>query len=144
MGDQNVDLFREKFRLLSARYPGYAQHCDKSLITLENRNIFNSAALEDHHALIPLTSLSDNASTQEKNVFEIVLCSFFTVCMPDYIYNKKHLVFHIGEYTFKSTINEVIQQGFKEALKETPEGDKEDQEAGIFNEKSCVIQNLKF
>jgi DNA topoisomerase-3 len=52
MGDQNVDLFREKFRLLSSRYPGYAQYGDESLITLENRNIFNSAALEDHHALI--------------------------------------------------------------------------------------------
>jgi DNA topoisomerase-3 len=45
MGDQNVGLFREKFRLLSARYPGYAQYADESLITLKNRNTFNSAAL---------------------------------------------------------------------------------------------------
>jgi DNA topoisomerase-3 len=62
MGDQNVELFREKYRLLSARYPGYAQYCDGSLIALENRNIFNSAALEDHHALIPLAPLPGNAS----------------------------------------------------------------------------------
>jgi DNA topoisomerase-3 len=112
MGDQNVDLFREKFRLLSARYPGYAQYCDESLITLENRNIFNSAALEDHHALIPLAPLPDNVSAQERNVFEIVLRSFFTVCMPDYVYNKKRLVFHIGEYAFRSAVNEVVQKGF--------------------------------
>jgi DNA topoisomerase-3 len=59
MGDQNVDLFREKFRLLSGRYPGYAQHCEESLVIPGNRNIFNSAALEDHHALIPLAPLPD-------------------------------------------------------------------------------------
>jgi DNA topoisomerase-3 len=142
MGDLNVDLFREKFWLLSSRYPGYAQHCDESLIVPGNRNIFNSAALEDHHALIPLTPMSDSASVQERNVFEIVLSSFFTVCMPDYIYNKKHLEFHVGEYTFRSTVNEIIQKGFKAALKEEPEGE-EDQEVEAFNEKSCAIQKLE-
>jgi DNA topoisomerase-3 len=109
MGDQNVELFRKKFRLLSSRYPDYARYCDGSIIVPGNRNIFNSAALEDHHALIPLAPLSDNASVQEKNVFDIVLRSFFAVCMPDYIYNKKHLVFHTGDYTFRSVINEVLQ-----------------------------------
>jgi DNA topoisomerase-3 len=69
MGDQNVELFREKYRLLSSRYPGFVQHCDESLIILENRNIFNSAALEDHHALIPLTPLPGNASAQEQHIF---------------------------------------------------------------------------
>jgi hypothetical protein len=138
----NVELFREKFRLLSARYPGYAQHCDESLITPGNRNIFNSAALEDHHALIPLAPLSRNASAPEQHIFDLVLRSFFTVCMPDYVYNKKLLEFHIREYAFRSVINEVIQQGFKAALKEEPEKDKEEQEAGQFDEQSCVIQNL--
>jgi DNA topoisomerase-3 len=141
MGDQNVNLFREKFRLLSARYPGYAQYCDESLITLENRSIFNSATLEDHHALIPLAPLPDNVSVQERNVFEIVLRSFFTVCMPDYIYNKKRLVFHAGEYIFRSVINEAVQKGYKAALAEEP--DDEEQEAGQFNENSCVIQKLE-
>jgi DNA topoisomerase-3 len=143
MGDQNVDLFREKFRLLSSRYPGYARYCDESLITLENRNIFNSAALEDHHALIPLSPLPDNTSGPEKNVFAIVLCSFFTVCMPDYVCNKKHLLFHFGDYTFRSVINEEVQKGFRAALNEEPEGEKVDQEVGLFDEKSCTIQKAE-
>jgi DNA topoisomerase-3 len=143
MGDQNVDLFREKFRLLLVRYTGYAQYCDESLITPGNRNIFNSAALEDHHALIPLSPLPDNASLQEQHIYEIVFRSFFTVCMPDYICNKKHLVFQTGDYTFRSVINEVIQQGFKAALKEDAEGDKEEQEVGQFDAKSCAILKLE-
>jgi DNA topoisomerase-3 len=143
MGDQNVELFREKFRLLSVKYPNYARYCDESIIALENQNIFNSAALEDHHALIPLAHLGENASAQEKNVFDIVLRSFFTVCMPDYVYNKKHLVFHAGDYTFRSTINEVIQKVFRAALEEEPENYKEEQEVGQFDEKSCAIQKLE-
>ena len=141
MGDQNVDLFREKYRLLASRYPGYASYRDESRISPENRNIFNSAALEDHHALIPLAPLPDSASVQETNVFEIVLRSFFTVCMPDYVYNKKRLEFHSGEYMFQSVINEVIQKGFKTALNEEPEGDE--QAVGQFDEKSCVILKLE-
>jgi DNA topoisomerase-3 len=62
--------------------------------------------------------------------------------MPDYIYNKKRFVFHTGEYIFKSAINEVIQKGFKAALNEEPEGDKE-QETGPFVEKSCAIVKLE-
>jgi DNA topoisomerase-3 len=141
MGDQNVDLFREKFRLLSSRYPGYDSYCDESLINSGNRNIFNSAALEDHHALIPLAPLPDNASAQEKNVFEIVLRSFFTVCMPDYVYNKKRLEFRTREYTFRSVISEVIQKGYKAALNEEPEGNE--QEVAQFDEKSCTIVKLE-
>jgi DNA topoisomerase-3 len=129
MGDGNVDLFREKFRLLSSRYPGYAQHCEESLITLE-----------DHHALIPLAPLPDNASEPEKNVFAVVLRSFFTVCMPDYIFNKKRLEFHIGSYTFRSVINEVAQIGFKAAMNEEPD---QERETGPFDEKSCAIQKLE-
>jgi DNA topoisomerase-3 len=140
MGDGNVDLFREKFRLLSARYPDYVQHCDESLIFSGNRNIFNSAALEDHHALIPLAPLSDSASVQETNVFELVLRSFFTVCMPDYIYNKKHLVFHVADYSFRSVINEVIHKGFRAALNEKTE--EAEQEVCQFDEKSCTIVKL--
>jgi DNA topoisomerase-3 len=62
--------------------------------------------------------------------------------MPDYVYSKKHFVFHTGEYSFGSTINEMIQKGFKAALKEEPEGE-EDQEVAQFNEKFCVIQKLE-
>jgi DNA topoisomerase-3 len=52
------------------------------------------------------------------------------------------MVFHTGEYAFRSVINEVIQQGFKSVLKETPEGE-EDQETGAFNEKSCALLKLE-
>jgi DNA topoisomerase IA len=48
-----------------------------------------------------------------------------------------------GGYTFRSVINEVIQKGFKAALKEDTKGDEEEQEVGQFDEKSCAILKLE-
>jgi DNA topoisomerase-3 len=143
MGDQNVELFKEKYGILSNKYPHYARLCDESCISLDNKNIFNSAALEDHHALIPLKPLPEEASAQERTVFEIVLKSFFTVCMPDYLYNKKRLVFHVGEYSFRSQVNEVLQYGFKETLKDTHDSDDDVQEVEKFDEKTCKLLKLE-
>jgi DNA topoisomerase-3 len=139
MGDQNVELFREKFKLLSKKYPVYARFADESLIRVENKNIFNSAALEDHHALIPLNVLPEDAALAERKVYEIVLASFFTVCMKDYIYNKKGLIFHVGNYMFRSQVNEVIQRGFKKSVVEKKEPDENVQDVEQFDEKTCKL-----
>jgi DNA topoisomerase-3 len=50
--------------------------------------------------------------------------------------------FHVGEYRFQSTVNEVIQKGFKAALKEEPD-DEGEQEVRQFDENSCTIVTLE-
>jgi DNA topoisomerase-3 len=142
MGDENVPLFKDIFEKLEARYPKLSQYCDKGLITRENKNIFNSAALEDHHALIPLAVLPNGATPEEKNIYEIVLYSFFTVCMKDYICNKRNLFFQSGQYTFRSQVKEVVQTGFKE-FEKAKNSDETEQEVGSFNEESCKIVKLE-
>jgi len=137
MGDNNVDLFREKFELLKEFSP-LASFCDVSLIAASNNHIFNSAQLEDHHALIPLSSIPETASEKERNVYSIVLDSFFTVCMPDYIYNEKSLRFSVLVYTFTSTIHEVIQPGWK-ASKQKEDELEDVAEVSSFNEQGCFI-----
>jgi len=116
MGDNNAELFLEKFKALSPSFPELSKLCDPALITSSNRHIFNSAALEDHHALIPLAPLPEDASEQERNVFNIAARSFFMVCMPDYVYDQKTLLFHAGQYTLKSSVRDVVQAGWKAAV----------------------------
>jgi DNA topoisomerase-3 len=142
MGDQNVVFFKTIYLLLSGDYPQEARLCDESVITEANKNIFNSAALEDHHALIPLRRIPENADAQERKVFVIVLKAFFTVCMKDYVYNKKRLLFHIGEYIFRTQLNEVLQYGFKETVFETKDDDDAIQEIVKFDEKTCKVSGL--
>jgi len=138
MGEDNVDLFSEKFELLkdSSALSGF---CAPSLINAENKHIFNYAMLEDHHALIPLAALPDSASEKERAVYSIVLTSFFTACIPDFVYREKSLRFHIGPYGYACRIREVIQAGWKEAFQEDDPDDEDEQEVSAFDEQNCSV-----
>ena len=145
MGDNNVGLFLEKFDLLKDGSP-LSPFCDPSLINSCNKHIFDSSKLEDHHALIPLNKLPDAANEKERNVYSIVLESFFTVCMPDYVYNEKSLRFHVGPYVFTSRVREVLQSGWKKKLpvlnEEIDDGDFGVIELDGFDETNCRITDL--
>ena len=141
MGDNNVELFREKFERLKDN-ADISRFCDPSLISADNRHIFNSDQLEDHHALIPLAVLPGSADEKERTIYSIVLSSFFTVCMPDFVYKEKSLRFHIGPYVFTSSIREVIQAGWKEAFQNDGSDDSE-QEATAFDGQNCSIAGFK-
>ena len=142
MGDNNVELFLEKFNLLKDTST-LSLVSDTSLISADNKHIFNSAALEDHHALIPLAPLPEGADEKERNIYSLVLNSFFTVCMPEFVYNEKSLAFHIGEYLFKAKIREVIKKGFKIAKQKQQEEEKDDvEEIAAFDDSSCTVKAL--
>ncbi|MDR2661839.1 MAG: DNA topoisomerase [Treponema sp.] len=141
MGDHNVDLFRETYELLKAGSP-LAAFCDVTLITGENKHLFNSARLEDHHALIPLGKLPEAAGERERAVYDIVLESFFTACMPDFLYTEKSLRFRIGPYSFTSTIREVLQKGWKEATQNGKGDAGGEAEVPGFTEQGCFLTGL--
>jgi DNA topoisomerase-3 len=102
MGDNNVELFREKYNLLKSKYSGISKYCDNGLIKKENTHIFNSKELEDHHALIPLADIPERANEAEKNIFDIIINSFFTVCMLDCIFTENILTIKNGNYRYRA------------------------------------------
>ena len=140
MGEGSVGLFRDKFELLKGSSP-LSAFCDPSLISADNRHIFDSSRLEDHHALIPLDRLPDCASAEERNVYGIVLESFFTACMPDYVYDEKSLRFHVGAYAFSAKIRETVQAGW--AGTSRPEGDGQHIDPGSFDFGNCLLSGLR-
>lgn len=149
MGDANVEIFREKFELLKNFYPEISGFCNPKLINQENKHIFDSSKLESHHALIPLAKLPENANQKQKNVFGIVIESFFRVCMDDYKYNEKTIHFSCNGFTFKSVIKDTVQEGWKAyerrnvtAMNDTKK-ENEIQEVRNFNENNCLITSLK-
>jgi DNA topoisomerase-3 len=113
MGDENVDLVRAVFAKLKNRNPELAAGADESLLSKDNKRVFNSAALQDHHALIPLDLLPDGASEQEANVYSLVLKRFFTLFMPDFIYNAVKILVSIGGHLFSGSGIEPLQTGWK-------------------------------
>jgi DNA topoisomerase-3 len=140
MGESNVELFLNHFHLLKGKYDKWSRYSDETLINAANRHIFNNAELEDHHGLIPVGVLPETASQIERNIFHIVVQSFFTVCMPDFIYNEKQLLITSGEYRFRTKIKEIVSEGWKISLMpEEQEKNDGDQEVKGFDETDCRI-----
>jgi len=144
MGDNNAALFLEKFDLLKGE-SALSDFSDPILINMDNRHIFDSSQLEDHHALIPLDKIPEPASDKERKVYSIVLESFFIACMSDYVYSEKSLLFHISAYSFSSRIREAIQKGWKEAVRErkNESGGEEEEEVPPFDEFACALSGIR-
>lgn len=149
MGNSNAELFREKFELLKSIYPEISGFCNSNLVTQENKHIFDSSKLESHHALIPLATLPETANQKQKNVFAIVIESFFRVCMDNYKFNEKTILFSCNGFTFKSIIKDTIQEGWKAYERRNVTAMTDDkkesdiQEVRNFNENNCLITSIQ-
>jgi DNA topoisomerase-3 len=138
MGDTDVDLFREKFHLLKNKYNRWSRYSDPGLINRSNKHIFNSAALEDHHALIPLALLPDGANDKERNIFEIVVKHFFNVCMADHIWTENNYCIKNGQYIYRATTREAVKAGWKAVFEKEQEGVQETE--GRLDVESCRVK----
>jgi len=71
MGDDNVDLVKSIYDKLKKEYSNagtdheeFLKGSDPALINADNKRLFNSAELQDHHALIPLEPLPADTSNE--------------------------------------------------------------------------------
>lgn len=122
LGDDNVELFRTKFELLSVHYPQLAQRCANKYISPDNKRLFNSAKLQDHHALIPLAVLPADATEKQKNVYEAVLLRFFQTVMEPHIYEITTVKAALPESSDEEFIAKgkaIVQPGWKTTDSET-------------------------
>jgi len=118
LGDDNVNLYQEKFDLLSTAYPEYATGCDITKIVGSNKRLFNSAKLTDHHALIPLAVLPESAAEAQRNIYSAVLERFFTVIKAPFIYNAINVAAVCRTYSFTGSGRQINSLGWKEKEKE--------------------------
>ncbi|MBO6219301.1 MAG: DNA topoisomerase [Treponema sp.] len=146
LGDDDVELFREKFELLKSKY-SLSKLSNEKLISVENKHIFNSKKLDSHHALIPLDFIPESATTAEKNIYEIVIRHFFMSCMDICVYDEKTIWIINGEYRYKTTLKTIVEEGWKKAEKQlAPIGakkEKEEDELQMFDEKTCILKNTE-
>ncbi|OJF75694.1 MAG: hypothetical protein BKP49_10890 [Treponema sp. CETP13] len=146
LGDDDVELFREKFELLKSKY-SLSKLCNEKLISVENKHIFNSKKLDSHHALIPLDFIPESATAAEKNIYEIVIRHFFMSCMDICVYDEKTIWIINGEYRYKTTLKTIVKEGWKKAEKQlAPIGaknEKEEDELQMFDEKTCILKNTE-
>jgi DNA topoisomerase-3 len=143
MGDGDAELFREKYRLLERAYGRWSRFSIPALINGSNKRIFDSAALEDHHALIPLDVLPEGAAAKEKNVFELVVKQFFGVCMADFVWNEHNYRIQNGSDAYRGAAREAAEMGWKAAFSEEGAGAGAREAAGAFDCESGRVKAVR-
>lgn len=113
LGDENVDLFRTKYELLSPLYPELSNGCLPESISQSNKRIFNSANLKDHHALIPLAPLPESATKKESLVYTVVLERFFASIKAPHRYESVSITATKDSFQLRATGKIVLEDGWK-------------------------------
>lgn len=145
LGDDDVELFKEKYELLKGKYE-ISKYCNVELISVDNKHIFNSKKLDSHHALIPLDFIPEDATQAEKNIYSLVIQRFFMSCMDKCIFDEKTMLIKNGEYTYKTTVKSIVEPGWKNAeSKLESEGTNKDDDDKIqfFDENHCYLKNTE-
>jgi len=151
MGDDNVELVKSIYDKLTSKYSELeARDCnviisdsDPSLISKNNKRVFNSAELQDHHALIPLAPLSEALAVDETNIYLLVFERFFTVFKPPYVYNSISIDVDISGYIFIGNGIEVINHGWKLTLDNDEEEDAPEDYSGLEQGKEYKVDSVK-
>ncbi|MBR6154809.1 MAG: hypothetical protein IKQ43_10285 [Treponema sp.] len=129
LGDDNVELFRKTFRILSSAYPLESKGCDENLIDSSNKRLFNSEKIQGHHALIPLSPIPAEATQKEKDVYNIVLERFFQTVMKEYLYMQTMITGEKDGLSFTASGRTVTRWGWKKKVEEGEEKDDDENQS---------------
>lgn len=142
LGDDNVELFKEKFELLSKEYTELAIDCVQENISAQNKRIFNSAKLVDHHALIPLSVLPSDVSEEQKNVYMAVLQRFFSTIKKEHTYNMIRIKADAKGFLLSANLKMITQEGWKKGIADEEESSEKAQRCA-FSSVPSIAQEYK-
>jgi DNA topoisomerase-3 len=142
MGDENVALVKGIFDKLSNSAP--EEDLSGIVISPDDKRVFNSADLQDHHALIPLSLLPKEVTDEEKNIYNLVLKSFLNVFKPPYVYNSVDISVDISGLLFKGSGIDIIKKGWKSSAgADEDDEEKEENYTGIGQGKEYPVESIK-
>ncbi|HDM79480.1 MAG TPA: type IA DNA topoisomerase, partial [Deltaproteobacteria bacterium] len=103
-----------------------------SAVSKVGKRVFDNSKLTDHYALIPLKCLPDEATEDEKKIYNLVKRRFIGVFMPWHIYESTTVLIEVEDYLFKATGKCIVEIGWKalygeqkdKILPELTEGEK--------------------
>ncbi len=85
------------------------------------KRVFDDSKLTDHHAIIPLDRLPEEANEDDKKLYELIKNRFFAVFMPPFEYISFKVITKLGKYEFVSYGRKILALGWRkvEPLEET-------------------------
>lgn len=112
--EQNVpEMHRMLDQFKGTAYETYLQGADRSIVHKNNKSVCNPAKVEDHHAILPTMKKAYGLSADELKIYDLIVRRFFSQFYPPARYKNHSLITMVGQDSFKTTVKEMLDAGWK-------------------------------
>lgn len=136
--EQNIpEMHRALDQLRSnPTYGELVEQADKKRVHKNNKAVCNPTKVEDHHAILPTHKRAGGLSSDEHNIYDLIVRRFLSHFYPPAEYKVHTIMTEVEQELFKSTIKQLLAEGWKviytDQKKEKPKSrgksDKSDEE----------------
>lgn len=133
--EQNIEGMHKALHMLkSTGYQELASGAHPNLVHKNNKSICNPSRVEDHHAILPTLKRAGTLSSEEQNVYDLVIRRFLSQFYPPAEYKQHTVLTEVEGETFKTNVKQLVSLGWKvcqgteEARKSSARGKKKDEE----------------
>lgn len=112
--EQNIpEMHRTLDAFRGTSYEPLVQAASKALVHIKNYHVCNPSKVEDHHAILPTHRKPSSLSSDEQKVYDLIVRRFFSHYYPAAEYTVHSVLTIVAEETFKTTVKERKQLGWK-------------------------------
>jgi len=113
LGTKNADLVQSTVSKLSTFYPGIFDGVQPRRMKNTYRRVFNDAKLTDHHALIPLSPLPSQATSNHEKIYKLVLKRFAQAFHADCQFEQTEIITLVCDETFRTKGKVILVPGWR-------------------------------
>ncbi|OXM88242.1 DNA topoisomerase 3 [Paenibacillus rigui] len=114
VNEQNIpEMHRALDQLRGTAYSELVEQAEKRFVHKNNKAVCNPAKVEDHHAILPTHKKANGLSSDEQQVYDLVVRRFLSHFFPAAEYKVHTVLTEVEQETFKSTIKQLLSLGWK-------------------------------
>ncbi|GGD63630.1 type IA DNA topoisomerase [Paenibacillus nasutitermitis] len=115
--EENIPVMGKVLQMLEQTpYGPLAQGADRSRVHKGNKAVCNPAKVEDHHAILPTPKRPGTLSTEEQNIYDLIVRRFLSHYYPPALYNNHEVLTEVEKELFKTRAKQQLDPGWRVVL----------------------------
>ncbi|MBB3110326.1 DNA topoisomerase-3 [Paenibacillus phyllosphaerae] len=116
--EENIPVMGNVLNMLqhTQAYGQLANGADRSRVHKGNKAVCNPAKVEDHHAILPTPKKPGTLSTEEQNIYDMIVRRFLSHYYPPARYNNHEVITEVEGEQFKTRAKEQLDPGWRVVL----------------------------
>ena len=118
--EENLPVMQKVLTMLQGAdaYRDLANGADRSRVHKGNKAVCNPAKVEDHHAIMPTPKRPSGLSTEEQNIYDMIVRRFLSQYYPPAVYKNHTVLTEVESEIFRTKAKELLDLGWKVVLQD--------------------------